>query len=185
MGYPLRPGDVDAPDSDFQILTQMPVKSIITQPPRCTVTTDTTVLVEGRAWSGAGNVTRVEVSYDTGLTWAETSLQAPVNTYAWQSWSVTVKLPSRGVWFILARATDHTGATQPLLTPPWNPGGYANNQAMKVDVEVRPKVDVEVRPLEERKAKPPVSTAKSCAYATKCSWFSAAASISAIWSAVA
>jgi len=138
MGYPLRPGDVDAPDSDFQILTQMPVKSIITQPPRCTVTTDTTVLVEGRAWSGAGNVTRVEVSYDTGLTWAETSLQAPVNTYAWQSWSVTVKLPSRGVWFILARATDHTGATQPLLTPPWNPGGYANNQAMKVDVEVRP-----------------------------------------------
>lgn len=114
----------------------MPVKSMITSPPRCHVTNDFDVLVEGKAWSGAGDVTLVELSWDQGRTWTAATLSPPVNKWAWQSWFLKVVLPSPGVHFIFARATDHTGAMQPLLSPQWNPGGYFNNQAMKVDVEV-------------------------------------------------
>ena len=42
------------------------------------------------------------------------------------------------MWYVHARAIDETGATQPMLATAWNPGGYANNQAMQVDVEVLP-----------------------------------------------
>ena len=81
---------------------------------------------------------KVEVSYDTGATWVVTALSPPANTYAWQEWKVTVTLPSVGFWSVYVRATDHTGAVQPMLVPPWNPGGYGNNQATKLDIEVVP-----------------------------------------------
>lgn len=134
--YPLRPGDYDAPDEWFKVFTQQPVRSLIVRPPRCTKTHDPVVQVQGKAWSGAGDVTLVEVSYDSGLTWAPATLLPPVNKWAWQHWTVNLTLPSRGVWYIHARATDHTGASQPMLVPGWNPGGYANNQVMHVDVEL-------------------------------------------------
>ena len=79
---------------------------------------------------------KVELSYDRGLSWVATELAAPVNTYAWQNFTGVVVLPGPGWWVIHARATDHTGAQQPMLVPSWNPGGYGNNQCMSVDVEV-------------------------------------------------
>jgi hypothetical protein len=43
-------------------------------------------------------VTKVEVSYDQGMSWVEVSyLAAPVNRWAWQKWSPTLTLPSQGV----------------------------------------------------------------------------------------
>jgi len=136
--FPIRPGRYNAPDSWFKIFTQQPVRSLIVRPPRCTVTHSRVVQLEGKAWSGAGDITKVEVSYDVGLTWTVALLSSPFNKWAWQSWAVNISVPSHGLWNFYARATDHTGATQPMLVPSWNPGGYGNNQAMQVDVEVLP-----------------------------------------------
>jgi len=134
--YPIRPGDYTAPDEWFEVFTQQPVRSLIVRPSRCSVTRSPHVKLEGKAWSGAGDVVMVELSYDAGLTWTPARLSPPANKWAWQRWTANITLPSQGVWNIFVRATDHTGATQPMLVPSWNPGGYANNQMMKIDVEV-------------------------------------------------
>jgi rubredoxin len=136
--YPLRPGDFTAPDSWFEVFTRQPVRSLIVSPARCTTTNDPHVTLRGKTWSGAGDVVKVEVSWTVGATWVQATLTPAVNTFAWQEWTVQITLPSRGVWDVYARATDHTGASQPMLVPSWNPGGYGNNQAMKVDVEYTP-----------------------------------------------
>ena len=134
---PIRAGDYGAPESIFtKIFEQQPVRSLIVSPPRCSMIRSRDVLISGKAWSGAGDVVRVEVSWDTGATWKRALLASPSNKWAWQQWSCNISLPSTGVWDVLARATDSTGATQPMLVPPWNPGGYGNNQVMKVDLEV-------------------------------------------------
>ncbi len=43
------------------------------------------VTLEGRAWSGWGSVTRVEVSVDGGASWSDAHLSEPVGTYAWRA----------------------------------------------------------------------------------------------------
>jgi len=101
------------------------------------VTNDHHIAVSGKAWSGAGDVKRVDLSYDNGATWREAALQPPHNKWAWQRFEANLTLPSPGVWNLLVRATDHMGNMQPMLVPSWNPGGYGNNQVMSVDIEVK------------------------------------------------
>jgi DMSO/TMAO reductase YedYZ molybdopterin-dependent catalytic subunit len=89
--------------------------------------------LDGRAWSGHGSVTRVEVTTDGGATWTDAVLEghdgAPWQWRRWWlEWDAT---PGRHV--LSARATDSTGRTQPA-TQPWNRGGFANNQAQRVEV---------------------------------------------------
>ncbi|MGW6397169.1 sulfite oxidase [Streptomyces sp. NPDC055134] len=93
------------------------------------------VLLEGRAWSGHGPVTRVDVTTNDGATWSEASLDGnPPDRQAaawlrWQaSWTATP-----GTHVLGARATDATGRTQPL-TQPWNRGGFANNLVQRIPV---------------------------------------------------
>jgi hypothetical protein len=121
-----------------QIITQMPVRALITSPARCGTATSRTLALAGKAWSGAGDVTRVELSHDRGVSWmSASSLSKPVNKWAWQSWNATVVVPTDGTWQIFARATDHTGATQPMVSPYWNPKGYQNNAAMDLKIAVK------------------------------------------------
>ena len=94
------------------------------------------VELEGRAWSGAGEVLRVEVSTDGGATWDEATLDAPVGPRAWRRFGYRWQAEP-GATVLLSRATDATGATQPL-DPAWNVGGYGNNAAHRVDVVVDP-----------------------------------------------
>ena len=100
-----------------KIFTQQPVRSLIVRPTRCTVTHSLNVSVEGKAWSGAGDVVKVELSYDNGESWGLATLALPHNKWAWQRFEASLSLPGPGVWNILARATDHTGARQPMLVP--------------------------------------------------------------------
>jgi sulfane dehydrogenase subunit SoxC len=68
--------------------------------------------ISGLAWSGAGRVSKVEVSADGGKTWAPAALTAPVLPKA----LTRFRLP----WHwdgspstLMCRATDETGGTQP------------------------------------------------------------------------
>jgi DMSO/TMAO reductase YedYZ molybdopterin-dependent catalytic subunit len=94
------------------------------------------VLLSGRAWSGAGPVTRVEVSTDGGETWADAAL-APAEAeqpFAWRSWSIPWHARPGRVE-LLARATDATGDVQPTEQR-WNRQGMANNLVQRVPVTV-------------------------------------------------
>lgn len=93
-------------------------------------------VVEGRAWSGLGAVERVEFSDDDGRTWWETQLGAPPrDPFAWRRWTFEWHA-SPGERVLCSRATDASGATQPL-EPSWNVGGYGNNAVQRVPALVR------------------------------------------------
>ena len=91
--------------------------------------------LEGRAWSGWGPVTRVEVSTDGGDGWTAAELDPPEVPYSWQRWSLEWRLPAPGDYELCCRATDATGRTQPT-GPQWNLGGYADNDVQRVQVTV-------------------------------------------------
>jgi sulfane dehydrogenase subunit SoxC len=89
----------------------------------------------GRAWSGWGTISRVEVSIDGGAEWSDASLDAPLGPFAWRGWSFTWDA-TPGQHELLCRATDEAGNVQPV-DPPWNLHGFANNMAQRVVVVVR------------------------------------------------
>lgn len=90
----------------------------------------------GRAWSGSGHVTGVEVSVDGGATWSEAELGSrPDSSSAWRSWSFAWDA-APGEHELLVRATDEAGNVQPM-DPQWNYGGFMNNTVQRVSVSVR------------------------------------------------
>ncbi|MFD1880965.1 sulfite oxidase [Paracoccus pacificus] len=125
--HPVAPG-AEVPESDMEILTEMPVKSLITFPETGTsVASGQQAEVRGHAWTGNGDVAAVHTSIDFGQTWQEATLDAPPNRFAWQRWRAMVTLPAAGYYEVWARATDKNGVSQPPVSPGWNPRGYANN----------------------------------------------------------
>jgi DMSO/TMAO reductase YedYZ molybdopterin-dependent catalytic subunit len=89
--------------------------------------------VTGRAWSGSGEVTRVEVGLDGS--WSDARLGESVGPFAWRSWSFDWDAVA-GDHTLSCRATDSTGAVQPL-DQPWNHQGMGNNSVQTVAVTVR------------------------------------------------
>jgi sulfane dehydrogenase subunit SoxC len=71
--------------------------------------------ITGLAWSGRGVITRVEVSTDGGVTWADATLQQPAlpkaHTRFTQMWNWTGQQR-----ILMSRATDDTGYVQPTRT---------------------------------------------------------------------
>jgi DMSO/TMAO reductase YedYZ molybdopterin-dependent catalytic subunit len=91
------------------------------------------VQLTGRAWSGSAAVTRVEVGVD-GV-WSDASLAPHVGEFAWRGWSLDWEA-TPGEHELSCRATDATGAVQPLEAP-WNYRGLGNNAVQRVQVTVR------------------------------------------------
>jgi len=92
-------------------------------------------LVEGRAWSGAAEVSAVDVSTDGGETWAPAELgEAALGRWAWRSWRFTWDAVP-GEYELCCRARDAAGNEQPR-EPAWNLGGYLNNAVQRVSVTV-------------------------------------------------
>jgi sulfite oxidase len=128
---PVRPGDAfDA--ASFAVITDMPVKSVITRPAAdFRASRDEVLTVEGWAWSGATPVAGVRVSADGGATWAPAGLGEAGEAFAWRRFSATVRLPP-GPVLLMAQARDVAGNVQPLDDAPWNPRGYCNNAVHRV-----------------------------------------------------
>ncbi len=109
-----------------------PVKSMITHPaPNAVFKAGRPVLIEGRAWVGEGDIERVDVSFDEGVTWRRAVVNSGGDPYAWRIFSF--EFVPRGPGFVtaLARATDTRGNVQPIVTP-WNPLGYFWNGIHRV-----------------------------------------------------
>jgi sulfane dehydrogenase subunit SoxC len=93
-------------------------------------------LVQGRAWSGWGPITRVQVSTDGGATWDEAEVEGQPTPWVWSSWKYVWKPAGPGTHELVCRARDAEGNEQPLDAE-WNLGGYANNAAQRVALTVR------------------------------------------------
>ncbi len=92
-------------------------------------------VLQGRAWSGRGEIVRVEVSSDAGVTWGNAALEEPLSPFAWRGFTfVWEAVP--GEHMLCCRATDTSGGTQPA-EPGWNLGGYENNAVLRIPVVVR------------------------------------------------
>jgi sulfane dehydrogenase subunit SoxC len=90
--------------------------------------------LEGRAWSGWGPVTEVEVTLDGGESWQTADLHPTGETWAWCRWSLRWTAQS-GRYALSARATDATGRRQPDRAA-WNRGGFTSPMMQHVEVLV-------------------------------------------------
>jgi len=135
--YPVAPG-TKVPKKDFEtVIHSMPVKSLITFPQTGATLTggQDSVEIRGHAWAGDDAVAAVDLSIDFGTTWIGAELKDPVNPYAWQRFSQTIKFPQKGYYEIWARATDTKSRMQPFAIR-WNPKGYLNNSMHRIAVTV-------------------------------------------------
>jgi sulfite oxidase len=131
---PVQPGAIIHP-SEMMPVTEMPVKSIIARPLEGAKVPGGTVQVEGVAWTGEGEIVRVQISMDEGKQWYDANLGKERAPYAWQLWRYAWKGTKPGRYTIQSRATDSRGHTQPMATP-WNPGGFLWNGADAVRIEI-------------------------------------------------
>jgi DMSO/TMAO reductase YedYZ molybdopterin-dependent catalytic subunit len=91
--------------------------------------------LEGRAWSGHGPVTRVEVTTDGGASWRSAELEDDAGSrWAWRRWQASWDAEP-GRHRLGSRARDDAGNEQPLEAE-WNLGGYMNNSVQWVEVIV-------------------------------------------------
>lgn len=93
-------------------------------------------VLEGRAWSGGTRLASVEVSADSGETWARAAVDPDeLGRWAWRHWSHRWEPPGEGTFMLGCRARDEDGNAQPDA-PVWNLGGYANNAVQWIRVNV-------------------------------------------------
>jgi sulfane dehydrogenase subunit SoxC len=129
------------PDEEGTAVTRMAVRSLMVPPgipdfmTRERVVRPGTHVLRGRAWSGRGAISRVEVSVDGGRSWADADVAPASSPHAWASWSFDWDAQAVGEHELCCRATDETGASQPL-EPDWNVQGMENNAVQRVRVLV-------------------------------------------------
>jgi hypothetical protein len=92
-------------------------------------------VARGYAWSGRGDLARVEVSADGGSSWRDAALGDQITRYAWRQWHATIAPRASGHVVLIARAITTDGATQPLEEVR-NERGYENNAARPVRIEI-------------------------------------------------
>ena len=93
----------------------MDAKSLITFPAYPATVSKGWCVITGLAWSGRGNITRVEVSTDGGNTWTSAELQAPVLSKCTTRFRHVWKYDG-GEALLMSRAVDETGYVQPTRT---------------------------------------------------------------------
>jgi DMSO/TMAO reductase YedYZ molybdopterin-dependent catalytic subunit len=92
--------------------------------------------VRGAAWSGEADITKVEISFDSGTSWSEAKLLGEAVKNAWRLWEYEWKAPAQsGRHTLLARATDSRGQVQPSERS-GDRGTYMINHLLPVEVEV-------------------------------------------------
>jgi DMSO/TMAO reductase YedYZ molybdopterin-dependent catalytic subunit len=115
---------------------EMRVKSIIVTPAEGETVRPGRTIVRGKAWSGNGEIVKVEVALDGADTWQPATLLESPGPYAWREWEWEWQAADPGRHALRARATDSTGARQPDA-PQWNKYGYGNNAVRPIAVNVR------------------------------------------------
>lgn len=118
-------------------LREQQVKAEIARPEGgASVPANSTVKVHGAAWSSDADITKVEISVDSGATWDEAQLLDDSVKNAWRLWEYDWRTPAQpGKQTLLARATDSRGRVQPFERDA-DRGTYMINHVLPIDVEV-------------------------------------------------
>ncbi|HKN31866.1 MAG TPA: molybdopterin-dependent oxidoreductase [Terriglobales bacterium] len=132
---PVEPGGSVNPDETHPITT-LNVKSVIASPRDRTPLKQGAIEIHGAAWAGEADVTKLEVSTDSGATWNPARLGSEHAHYAWRLWNYSWKPAKSGEFVIMSRASDSKGRQQPA-TASWNPSGYLYNAVDQVKVHVQ------------------------------------------------
>jgi sulfane dehydrogenase subunit SoxC len=134
------PGDEGVPLSRMQPRSLLIPPGIPDSGSRARTLVPGPVSVRGRAWSGQAEIVRVEASADGGATWSDARLAPSGPRYAWRAWEWDWDAQP-GEHELCCRASDGAGNVQPI-EPPWNLGGYINNEVQRVPVTVVSELDV-------------------------------------------
>ena len=134
--YPKAPGEpgVAFKPEEMDPVTELAVKSNITDVP-ARVAAGTAALVRGFAFSGAPDVSKVELTDDDGATWRDAELSSEHDPYAWRLWSFRYVPKAAGRVTLRVRATDVKGRLQPKEAV-WNQSGYLYNGWHSAEIEV-------------------------------------------------
>jgi len=119
-------------------LTEQQTKAEVARPENGeTIAANSAYRVYGAAWTGAGEIARVELSFDAGYTWTDATLLGDPVKNAWRLWEHDWRVPaSAGRVTIMARATDSRGGTQ-AAERGGDRGTYMINHLLPVEIEVR------------------------------------------------
>jgi DMSO/TMAO reductase YedYZ molybdopterin-dependent catalytic subunit len=118
-------------------LTEQQTKAEIAQPENGeTIPANSVYRVHGAAWTGTGEIARVEVSVDAGHTWNDATLLGASVKNAWRLWEYEWRTPAAGRVTIMARAGDSRGVVQPTERSA-DRGTYMIDHLLPVEVEVR------------------------------------------------
>lgn len=132
---PVPPGTGVKPE-DLAVLETMPVKSFIVSPAEGAKHAAGGALdVRGVAWAGERKIMKVEVSVDRGITWNTAQLGKENFDSSFRMFRYSWKPSGTGYHLLMSRATDSSGATQPIDAA-WNPSGYLWNSIDRVGVVV-------------------------------------------------
>ena len=88
--------------------------------------------MEGVSFDAGHGITKVEVSTDGGVTWADARLDPELGKYSWRRWRASWTPKRRGQYRLMARATNSAGETQ--STAQWNRSGFMWNVIEPLDV---------------------------------------------------
>ncbi len=130
----------ESPDDPGKPVTRIEPRALLVPPGFPDFMSRTRVLrpgpqqLQGRAWSGWGRVTKVEVSTDNGRTWDAADLEPAPSPSAWCRFSAEWEATPGEHW-LRVRAHDETGRSQPLEQA-WNRGGFANDADAAIRVVV-------------------------------------------------
>jgi hypothetical protein len=84
------------------------------------------ILILGAAYGGERTVAKIEISTDGGRSWVPGEFIGPYEPFAWRQWHYVWNAAKKGVYCLMARATDSEGNQQPMDAG-WNVLGYGNN----------------------------------------------------------
>ena len=91
--------------------------------------------VRGIAWDGGAGIAKVEVSIDSGSSWAPAKLGKDLGRYSFREFSLSAPMREDGSRVIMARATGKSGETQ-VNELIHNPAGYHHNVIQRIYVEI-------------------------------------------------
>ncbi|HKP03635.1 MAG TPA: sulfite oxidase [Chthoniobacterales bacterium] len=102
-----------------------------------TVPANSSYRVHGAAWAGEADVTKVELSFDSGSTWSDAALLGDAVQGSWRLWAYEWKTPAEpGRLTIMARATDSRGNVQAPKRG-GDRGTYMINHLLPIEVEIQ------------------------------------------------
>jgi DMSO/TMAO reductase YedYZ molybdopterin-dependent catalytic subunit len=127
----------DAGQARLTALSEIQTKAVIIAPEEGeVVAANSHVRVRGAAWSGAGEIKKVQFSASGGSTWSDAKLVGDSKPHTWRHWEFDWKTPTqRGKAMLVARATDSHGATQPLQRDT-DRGTYMITHLLPVEVTI-------------------------------------------------